>query len=117
MSISPEAEKRVQQLASNAAKSDSWMRPIVEEGDDLEDFGQFCGAHRGEWESTTHYQILYGNQISLIIDKELPNDPNLLSESRIYLLEELTGIFWEVWEEEAKLYEAWEQYKKDNGHT
>jgi hypothetical protein len=33
-------------IARDAAKHDTWMRPVVEKGDNFEDFGQFVGDHR-----------------------------------------------------------------------
>jgi predicted DNA-binding protein len=115
LKLSPGVEDEVDALAKRAAKTDSWMRPVVESGDDLEDFGQFAMAHRGQWESTSQYQCLWGAEITKIIDREIEAGVGKdFSEPRIALLEELTGMFWEAWEGYAKLYEAWEKYRKRN---
>ena len=36
----------VQNIAIKAAKTDTWMRPVVDAGDNLSDYGQFVSNHR-----------------------------------------------------------------------
>ena len=105
----------VQNIAIKAAKNDTWMRPVVDVGDNLSDYGQFVGNHRDSWSGTNQYaqyQSQIWDQIYTLTDAGWGN--GYYAEPNLVLLEDLVEVFWDTWEDKVRLYEVWEKAKADS---
>ena len=89
-----ELKGRASKLASDAAKNDNWMRPTMEKAK-FEDYGDDMVLEQEGWEQTDHWAHYYYNPIGDMAYEifDAPGD----GENRLYVIEELTSVFWETW--------------------
>lgn len=114
---SQEAMDHVTYLAQRAAAEDGWMQPTPEDHTE-ELYEDFIQAHRSGWENSTHFQAYYGDKLSNLCDREEMRWPPLDTEVRYYALyPPILDLFWDTWEEEVELHNAWCKSRQKKGKT
>lgn len=99
------AERKVQKMAR---QRDTWMTPTTDadETDSRTDYDTWIQKEIEGWQSTTHFQLTYGDEI-VEMAHDLADSNNLDGEQWIGIWEDLLTAFWSEWEEKHKTGKWW----------
>lgn len=107
-----EALTAAQEMARQAVAQDSWMTAKFDEDDPL-DWAMAAASFEQNWESTCHFQTLYGSRMTDLAKQAA----EIIGASWVNIYEDLVTEFWETWETEAELGKAFEQHLLEHGRT
>lgn len=103
-------------LGRRMAKEDTWITPVYEDKDDYENFGEFTMHHRGGWEETCQFGLLWDERLRNLVDAAA--DRYYISSTADWqswhygFYEPMKEALWDAWEAKVKLYEGWEKERK-----
>lgn len=107
---------------AEAGNTDGWMTPTIDELSDEELSGeitQIMGEEEQGWESTDHFQQLYGVPMSddaeRYIGKHYEGDNP--EEAALNTQQELISAFWEGWESSSGIYDMIKEERSKKGIT